>query len=110
MKNLTAQEVLKNSALKKIGHLEVVDIAPSHQFNLLYVDRSIPLEQNINLFFKRTFDLIASVALLICLLTWILPIIALLIKSDSKGPVFFFQKRNKKNGKLFTCIKFRTMI
>lgn len=109
MKNLTAEKALKNSSLK-IDHLEAVDIALPHEFNLLYVDRTIPLERTINLFFKRAFDFIASAALLVCFFSWILPIIALLIKLDSKGPVFFSQKRNKRNGRLFTCIKFRTMI
>jgi len=35
---------------------------------------------------------------------------ALIIKLDSKGTVFFLQKRNKRGGKIFTCIKFRSMI
>jgi putative colanic acid biosysnthesis UDP-glucose lipid carrier transferase len=39
-----------------------------------------------------------------------LPVIAVLIKIDSRGPVFFYQKRHKKNGKLFTCFKFRSMV
>jgi putative colanic acid biosynthesis UDP-glucose lipid carrier transferase len=41
---------------------------------------------------------------------WLLPLIALLIKIDSRGTVFFRQKRIGKNGKSFYCIKFRTMI
>jgi putative colanic acid biosynthesis UDP-glucose lipid carrier transferase len=35
---------------------------------------------------------------------------AICIKAGSKGPVFFLQKRNKKNGAFFTCIKFRSML
>jgi putative colanic acid biosysnthesis UDP-glucose lipid carrier transferase len=101
---------LKNSPLKKIDHPELLNLAPAHEFNLLYVDRDIPLEQSVNLFFKRAFDLIASLILLLGVFSWLLPVIALLIKMDSKGPIFFFQKRNKKNGKFFTCIKFRTMV
>lgn len=108
MKNLTAHEALENSVLKKVDHLEVIDVV--QDFNLLYVDRMIPLERSLNSFFKRTFDLIASLLLLIFLFSWIFPIIALLIKLDSGGPVFFLQKRNKRNGTLFTCIKFRTMV
>jgi putative colanic acid biosynthesis UDP-glucose lipid carrier transferase len=38
-----------------------------------------------------------------------IPVIALLIKMDSRGPVFFFQKRVGKGGSPFTCFKFRTM-
>lgn len=109
MKNLTAEQALKNSTLKKIDHFEVINLASPHDFNFLYVDENIPLEQYVNLFFKRSFDLIASSLLIIFLFSWVFPIIALFIKLDSRGPIFFFQKRNKKNGQLFTCIKFRTM-
>jgi lipopolysaccharide/colanic/teichoic acid biosynthesis glycosyltransferase len=61
-------------------------------------------------FAKRSFDVIISVLVIIFFLSWLIPVFALLIKLDSRGPVFFFQKRNKKNGKIFRCIKFRTMI
>ena len=43
-------------------------------------------------------------------MSWLTPIIALLIKLDSKGPVFFIQKRVGIGGSFFRCIKFRTMI
>ena len=43
-------------------------------------------------------------------MSWFTPLIALLIKLDSKGPVFFRQKRIGKNGMFFRCLKFRTMI
>jgi len=43
-------------------------------------------------------------------LSWLLPIVAIWIVLDSKGPVFFSQKRIGRNGKSFRCLKLRTMI
>lgn len=57
---------------------------------------------------KRGFDLIFSVAVLI-LTVPVLGFVALKIKRDSEGPVFFKQQRVGKDGKLFTMYKFRTM-
>jgi putative colanic acid biosynthesis UDP-glucose lipid carrier transferase len=71
---------------------------------------SRPLEFRINRRLKRVFDIFFSIFITTCILTWLIPILSILIKMDSKGPVFFLQKRNKKNGRIFTCIKFRTMI
>lgn len=59
-------------------------------------------------FFKRFFDIVASLLTLILLFPLFL-IVAIAIKCDSKGPVFFKQKRIGMNGKTFTCIKFRSM-
>ena len=59
-------------------------------------------------FFKRFFDIVASLLTLI-LLSPLFLIVAIGIKCDSKGPVFFKQKRIGMNGKTFTCIKFRSM-
>lgn len=57
---------------------------------------------------KRILDVIASLVLAILFLPiWI--IIPLLIHLDSKGSVFYFQKRIGKNGKIFLLYKFRTM-
>lgn len=57
---------------------------------------------------KRTFDLVfAALVILLLLPLWLL--IALLIKLDSKGPVFYTQERVGMDGRLFLLYKFRTM-
>ncbi|MBC7849684.1 MAG: sugar transferase [Chitinophagaceae bacterium] len=61
-------------------------------------------------FVKRAFDVILSSLVLILVLWWLVPILAILIKMDSRGPVFFRQKRVGLNGKLFDCLKFRSII
>jgi putative colanic acid biosynthesis UDP-glucose lipid carrier transferase len=61
-------------------------------------------------FYKRVFDIVFSVFVMLFLLSWLLPLVALLIKLDSRGPVFFLQKRTGRAGKVFTCYKLRTMI
>ena len=72
--------------------------------------RKVPLKDNINKFFKRLFDIIISLMVIILILSWLTPILALLIKSQSKGPVFFRQIRNGINYKEFYCYKFRSMV
>ena len=58
---------------------------------------------------KRLFDIVASLCGLL-LIWWIFPIVAFLIhKKMPGGPAFFCQKRVGKDGKLFTCHKFRSM-
>jgi putative colanic acid biosysnthesis UDP-glucose lipid carrier transferase len=71
---------------------------------------SVPLEFPVNRIIKRLIDIFIAMTFIACILSWLMPIIAILIKIDSKGPIFFFQKRNKKNSRIFTCIKFRSMI
>jgi putative colanic acid biosynthesis UDP-glucose lipid carrier transferase len=58
---------------------------------------------------KRIFDLVSSLFFLIFIGSWLFPIIALVIKLDNKGPVFFKQQRSGLNNKIFYCLKFRTM-
>ncbi|MEP7163297.1 MAG: sugar transferase [Ferruginibacter sp.] len=69
-----------------------------------------PLKKIYNQAIKRSFDIIVSIILIPAILLWMIPLFAILIKLDSRGPVFFRQKRNSKGGGTFTCIKFRTMI
>lgn len=71
--------------------------------------RDIPLSDTVNQFIKRTIDILFSSVVIIFLLSWLTPIIAILIKLDSKGPVFFKQKRNGFNYEEFYCYKFRSM-
>jgi len=57
---------------------------------------------------KRIFDILVAGVLFVgsC---WLWPLIALAIKLDSRGPVFYFQERSGKNGRVFRLMKFRTM-
>ncbi len=71
--------------------------------------RNIPLEDSFNMVLKRLFDIVFSSLVIIFILSWLTPVIALLIKLESKGPVFFKQSRNGFNYKEFDCYKFRSM-
>jgi putative colanic acid biosysnthesis UDP-glucose lipid carrier transferase len=62
------------------------------------------------LIWKRIVDIIGSVLIILFILSWLLPVIAILIRLTSKGPVFFIQKRVGFLGRTFKCIKFRTMV
>ena len=72
--------------------------------------REMPLSNDFNTILKRTFDIVFSLVVIIFLLSWITPIIALIIKIESRGPVFFKQTRNGIKFREFTCYKFRSMI
>ena len=69
-----------------------------------------PFDYRFNRVLKRITDIFFATFVILFILSWLIPILAVLIKLDSKGPVFFLQRRNKKNGGIFTCIKFRSMI
>ncbi|KIC90162.1 undecaprenyl-phosphate glucose phosphotransferase [Flavihumibacter sp. ZG627] len=71
--------------------------------------RSEPLEDTGNRIKKRLFDIAFSLFVIIFILSWLVPIVAILIKLDSKGPVFFIQQRSGKNNRPFACIKFRSL-
>lgn len=51
---------------------------------------------------------ISSLMILFCL-SWMVPVLGLLISIESQGPIFFRQRRTGMNNRTFTCIKFRTM-
>ena len=71
--------------------------------------REEPLTDFINRFTKRVFDLIFSLLTIVVVLSWLYPIIAVLIKLSSKGPVLFKQSRSGVNNEEFLCYKFRSM-
>ena len=72
--------------------------------------REMPLSNDLNTILKRTFDIVFSLLVFVFLLSWITPIIALIIKIESRGPVFFKQTRNGIKFREFICYKFRSMI
>jgi putative colanic acid biosynthesis UDP-glucose lipid carrier transferase len=71
--------------------------------------RRIPLDSAFNQIVKRGFDIFFSLSIILFILSWLVPLLAFLIKIESKGPVFFKQKRNGLNYKEFNCYKFRSM-
>ncbi len=71
--------------------------------------RSFPLERPLARYSKRLFDIIFSLFVIVFVMSWLLPILFILIKLDSKGPLFFNQKREGLKGETFTCYKFRSM-
>lgn len=58
---------------------------------------------------KRIFDIVFSILVMLLLLSWLTPLLALLIKLESRGPVFFKQSRPGINEEEFFCYKFRSM-
>ncbi len=58
---------------------------------------------------KRVMDVTISLAFIVGVMSWLTPLLAILIKLTSKGPVFFIQKRTGLYGSEFNCFKFRTM-
>lgn len=69
----------------------------------------IPLDHPLNSFAKRVFDLAFASFVTVFILSWLIPLVGLLIKLESRGPVFFIQKRNGLNNEVFNCLKFRSM-
>lgn len=71
--------------------------------------RDIPLHNSLNAILKRTFDIIFSILVIFGILIWLGPLLALLITLESRGPVFFIQKRTGFDNNEFQCFKFRSM-
>ncbi len=69
----------------------------------------IPLDNALNGLAKRMFDIVFSSLVIVFILSWLIPLVGLLIKFESRGPVFFIQKRNGINNNVFNCLKFRSM-
>jgi putative colanic acid biosynthesis UDP-glucose lipid carrier transferase len=92
-----------NHFIRKPVHLDYLKDIPVLSL------RKEPLDDVGNRIKKRLYDLAISSLVSIFILSWLIPIVALLIWLDSRGPIFFIQQRSGKNGKTFNCIKFRSM-
>ncbi len=77
-------------------------------FPLICVRRE-PLEDVYNQTLKRAFDVLFSLVILVGICSWLFPLLALLIRLNSKGPIFFKQERWGRRNKRFICFKFRSM-
>lgn len=86
-----------NSILQNIFHYPAIS------------QRNEPLEDQNNRFIKRVFDVFFSLLVLIFILSWLYPLIGLLIKLQSPGPIIFKQLRSGENNEPFLCYKFRSM-
>lgn len=71
--------------------------------------RKFPLQKSLNKLIKRIFDIVISLFVIVFILSWMIPLIGLLIRLESKGSIFFNQTRNGLYYEEFTCYKFRSM-
>jgi len=71
--------------------------------------QQIPLDEIESRIIKRSFDLVFSSLVILFVMSWLVPLITIVIKLNSRGPVFFVQNRTGINNKDFPCIKFRSM-
>ena len=71
--------------------------------------RELPLDKEYRRLLKRTFDIVFSSLVIVFILSWFTPLMFILMKIDSKGMLFFKQKRHGVNRKVFWCYKFRSM-
>ncbi|RXK87338.1 undecaprenyl-phosphate glucose phosphotransferase [Filimonas effusa] len=88
---------------RKIHHIEYVDNMPVISL------QAEPLQDWGARAKKKIFDVVISGLAIVLVLSWLVPIIAILIKLSSRGPVFFKQLRSGKNNQPFWCYKFRSM-
>lgn len=71
--------------------------------------RTEPLEFAVNRLAKKVFDVVFSAAVILLIFPWLFPIIMLIIKIESPGPIFFKQERSGRDNRSFMCFKFRSM-
>jgi putative colanic acid biosynthesis UDP-glucose lipid carrier transferase len=71
--------------------------------------RTEPLEFAVNRLAKKVFDVCFSVFVIVLIFPWLFPIIMLIIKIESPGPIFFKQERSGRDNRSFMCFKFRSM-
>ena len=72
--------------------------------------RKEPLESPLHCIMKKVFDFCFSIVVIVFVFSWLFPILMLIIKLNSPGPIFFVQERSGRDNKAFPCFKFRTMV
>jgi len=87
----------KPTYIQSFGHIPIISV------------RTEPLENLLNRSIKRFFDIVFSLFIIIFIFSWLFPILSIIIKLESKGPVFFTQIRSGRDNNPFKCYKFRSM-
>ena len=85
------------TVVQSFGHIPVISV------------RTEPLENLLNRSIKRLFDIVFSFIVIVFVFSWLFPILFILIKLESRGPVFFTQVRSGRDNHPFKCYKFRSM-
>lgn len=88
----------RNLTIQRYGDIPIINVS------------AIPLDSRANQVVKRIFDVIFSSLVIVFIFSWLIPIISLLIRLESNGPIFFKQYRNGRDNRPFLCWKFRTMV
>lgn len=115
-KNIDTLVDFSENNLKTVKFLPETDEILTRNQNIEYYDY-IPvisihktyLDDPVTKMIKRIFDILFSLLVIVLLLSWLIPILALFIKLESKGPIFFKQGRPGFGEKEFFCYKFRSM-
>lgn len=112
------QDIYRLAELHKVRISLIPSIAKNNffRYDLGYIEMQpvlvrskFPLDYLTNITMKRTVDILFSSIVLVLVCSWLFPLIALLIKLDNPGPIFFLQKRYGYHDNVFNCFKFRTM-
>ena len=97
--------ILPNYSQYAISSVQVNNIGLMPVLNI----KALPLDKIENKLFKRILDIVGIFLFIVLIGFWLLPIIALLVKLSSKGPILFKQERWGLNNQKITCYKFRSM-
>jgi len=116
------KEHVKNFTKFANKNTKVIKLIPesnelySKNFDLEYYEntlvlnvKKLPFEYPENILIKRIFDVIFSLLVSIFVMSWLTPLLWILVKLESKGPLFFKQEREGLDGNKFVCYKFRSM-
>jgi len=71
--------------------------------------QEVALNNEVNKFLKRSFDIFFSIFVIVFILSWLSIILFILIKLESKGPLFYKHTRTGINYKVFSCYKYRSL-
>lgn len=89
--------IVSNTQVRNIGDLPVYNLNEG------------ALDQIENRFLKRVMDISVSLFIIVFICSWLIPLIGIIIKLSSPGPIFFRQLRNGRDNTEFWCYKFRSM-